>query len=399
MNSTLSNADVARKFNVSRATLTRWVNSAQTGQNNLQIVKVKDKYKILDNAHNLAELDRLHKQGQEYKRSNPIKITKPNPEIYTIYNEEEIIEMLNDLEFKKQINLKYSYKNGGATYWNNRYLSGVSPIQKTTKDLTDSIINDLDYLVSDQKKVNLIDLGPGNGYPVKTIIEDFNNKNLINKYIPIDVSPEILEITKSNIKNWFPDLDIRDYCLDIESSRFGKVFLENKSLTKNIPNIVLYIGNTIANHDDSVRVIKNLADGLTDNDVIIMTYTLDSNATRSTLNYAKNLDADKHHTWLLELFGIDVEKCQTKVEYLAEKKVKIKYLILDKDYRISINLFGEEKVLELKNKELIVIWEHYLVSYIDFVKQIQDSGLEILVSRKSLDLSSGMVACKIVANK
>jgi uncharacterized SAM-dependent methyltransferase len=391
----ISNATIARKYGVSRPTVSRWVDLAQQGKNNLQLTE-GDNPKVIDNPNNEAELERLFIQGQEYKRSIPIKKTEPSGEIYKIFSEDELIEIMNNLEFEKEFNLKFSYRNGGAEIWDARYMSGISPIRKATLDFTSKISDDITYLLGNPNLVNIIDIGPGNSHPVKSLLEVLDKKGILNKYVPIDISEDMLEISRNNVKTWLPELEVKPYRKDIEADKFAKIFYENKSLSQNIPNVILFIGNTIDNSDDRVQVLKNLRSGMTYNDLLIVTYSLDSKATRSTLGYAKSKEADRHHSWVGEMCGIDIDKCKIIAEYDDSIGARVKYLVLDKDYEITFKLLGEKKSVLLKYKEKICIWKHYLLNDATFQSELESAKLQVIASRKDETLNNNLVITKIV---
>ena len=128
MNS-FTQAEIAKRCNVTRATVSRWVDLSRAKKNNLQLDLTNKVARILDNPNNDLELKRLATDAKKYRNSIPLKNAKVSEGFYKNFTEEEVVEIITDLEFKKEISLKFAYKNDGANHWDDFYKSGVSPIK------------------------------------------------------------------------------------------------------------------------------------------------------------------------------------------------------------------------------------------------------------------------------
>jgi uncharacterized SAM-dependent methyltransferase len=389
--------EIAREFGVSEGTVTNWIKGAEEGKNNLQIEITNGKSRIVDNEHNEAEMTRLASEGKKHRSNLNFKRTQADKLLYEIFSEEEISEMINDLEFKKQINLKFCYKNIGTKYWDEFYMSNSSPIRKEVSQRIINIVHESLNIQKTNSKVNIIDIGPGNGYPVKDVLKELLESKSLHKYIPIDFSNEMSDLACNNVKEWFPEINIKKYVLDIEASRFSKIFLENKSFSENISNIVLYLDG-LCNHDDTVQVLKNFRKGLTFNDLIVLGFTLDTKNNRSKLNYIRTEMLDNIHSWILRLLGIDMDECDMSARYDSDINSKVKYVKLDKDYETSIDLFGEKKKLTFQSGEEINVWKHFLFNVQDFISILNEADLEIINLQIDKNYSYAMVICQAKQN-
>ena len=121
----IRNADIARKYRVSRSAVTVWVQNALANKNNIQTTEIDGKFFVLDNANNSSELNFLAEEGRKHRSKESHAEVEPKPEFYKIFNESEIIEIIRDLEVRKEINFKFSYKNKGAVYWDDFYTRGL----------------------------------------------------------------------------------------------------------------------------------------------------------------------------------------------------------------------------------------------------------------------------------
>jgi len=355
----LKNREISIKYNISYPTVIKWIEDSENKKNNIQVSTFNKKLKVIDNLHNHAELSRLSNESKKFRSSISLKKVEVTQKFYDLFSPEQIIDIFNDLDSKK------------------------------------NSFEDILYFVSKSKKINIIDIGPGNGHPVKELMESLGEIKLLNRYIPIDISKEILDITKRNVREWFASVSIKDYEADIEISRFSRIFLENSSISNSVSNLILHIGNTMSNHDDRIQVLKNLRSGMIKDDLIIISFTLDTLENKSSLNYVKNAEADLQDTWPLGELGIDLDKCELKVFFNEKIGAKVKTITLDKDYVIQCKLFGEFREIELSSGQELVIWKHYLISEEKFMEEIKESDLKLLDLKLDSTLNNALVVCKV----
>lgn len=388
------NSDVAKKYNVSSSTVGLLIKYSRAGKNNIQLQLKNKKYYIIDNPHNDAEVSRIVEENKKYRSNITCKRTKASEEFYKIFDEEEIIEILTDLKFKKRVKFKYSYKDAGASYWDSFFLSHVSPIENSVEELLDHTHDDLTSFFKNSDKINLIDIGPGNGYPVKNIIKKIYEQGKFSSYIPIDISNDINRIAIKNITSWFKGVKSKGYELDIENAKFSKIFLENKYLENNSANLIVHLGNTFNDHDDRVNVLKDIRNGIQNNDLLMVSTTLDNSLTRSDLKFFKTPEANTQDGWLFTLLGIDTNKCEFTTRYESNLGAKTKNLKLDKDYVIKYDLFGKSKEIELFKGEEINTWVHKLITIPTLFQELEKADLQLVSLKIDNTSSNALFLCQ-----
>ncbi|GAB4147455.1 MAG: hypothetical protein OHK0017_09190 [Patescibacteria group bacterium] len=387
----LTNTEIAEKYGVSNPTVMRWINAAVEGKNNLQVEEFKNKFRVIDNRHNDAEMLRLTKKGKAFKPSLSRKVVKLSPDFYDLFTQVEVSDIANDLEYRRMVNLKYCYFNGGAYFWDKFYLKSHT---ETLSEMDQIIINSLQDIIYylGNCDINVIDIGPGNAYPLKHWME--NLKYRLKKYIAIDISKDIIKISTSNVAKWLPGTQTKGYQVDIENNRLSSIFLENRSQKHNVANLIMFIGNTINNVDDRIQVLKNIRSGMVENDHLVMSVSLDTPEQRSSLNYVKIEESEKHEEWLLEMLGLDVDKCTIRTFFDDEKRMKTKVMELDKSYTIIFDLFGESREVELLVHENINRWKHYLVSIPQLINELSIAGLQLASIKLTRDSNYAIVTAK-----
>jgi predicted DNA-binding protein YlxM (UPF0122 family) len=162
---TYKNVEIAEEFNISKAAVTRWIENALEGKNNLQLSRLNNKVQVIKNEHNRAELKKLSIDGLIFKNKAEYAETSPTKHFYDTFSENQVIEIINNLKNKKEIPIKFSYLDGGAKIWESlsesASVSGVSTAFTVTPHLLDLSYQHILSRLEEGQKVNIIELGAG----------------------------------------------------------------------------------------------------------------------------------------------------------------------------------------------------------------------------------------------
>ncbi len=393
---TIKNSDIAKRYNVSNSTVTRWISLAEEGKNNLQLYKVKGKVRILDNAYNHAEIARLVQEGKKYRSNIACKRINAQKELYELLSEEDLIDIIRDIEQRKIINSKYAYIGEGAKLWDQAFSLDLRQSGSETVRLIQELTGFLLYTMAlkPEEPINIVDLGSGNGMAIKPIIQKLIGERVIKKYIALDISKEVTQITRQNISRSFPSLEILTYQRDFEKSNFTKIILENKAID-DVPNLIFHLGNILCQYKDRVRVLKNIQNGMSGEDLLVIDFLLDNEDNYFNLAQSKSDPVNKLHLWIPRMLGIDVAKCEQKIESEPKFGFNIKYLILDKDYEISFDLFGKRRVLELFSGEKLILWKRNLLTLETFLDEADRADLQVVNLSIEKNGNSALAICRV----
>lgn len=387
--------DILIKYSITAVTLNKWIKDAQNKKNGLELKAINKKYRILNNPHNLLVLDDLKSKSQKYRNKVTKKTYQVGDSFYSSFNHHERIEVYKSLGLKKEINLKYFYKNSGAKYCDSYYQSKNNYIKDKVNSLLDNSIDDLNYYTGGKHFLNLIDLGPGNGYPAKEILDSSLSKR-IKKYIAVDISQSINEIALNNINTWYPKLPTQSYIRDFEYDKFGDVFIEHKDISRDEANIILFLGSTLNNSDDRVTILKNIAGGMLEDDILVSSVTLDNDKNRVKNKYIKNEDLAKQSEWLFALLGIDQDDKRINVDFNPLQNMNYKYLQIDKDYSITFSIENQDVTVDLFKDDKINFWKHYLLSKDTLSIEATRAGLEIIGYKQDVTDQIALVTYKLI---
>lgn len=113
---------------------------------------------------------------------------------------------------------------------------------------------------------DLVELGAGDGFKTKILIEHFLKQKVAFKYVPVDISSNVLQILEKDLRDSFSDLDME--C--IQDDYFHA--LDKLQHTDNARKIILFLGSNIGNLTDSAALgfLKKLRDFMNPHDLLLI---------------------------------------------------------------------------------------------------------------------------------
>lgn len=99
---------------------------------------------------------------------------------------------------------------------------------------------------------DLVEFGAGDGLKTKILIDRMIEANARFRYVPIDISGDVLKALKSDINNQYPDLEVYT-----ENKEYFSA-LEHINQVSKRPKLILFIGSSIGNFlEDRTRIFLN----------------------------------------------------------------------------------------------------------------------------------------------
>ncbi len=401
------NTELAKLYNVSEKSVRNWIDAAESGKLEFELYEEKGKNYIANTSRNSLLVEQLVQKGKKYKNTRGFRTLTPSDAFYKTYTKKQILDIILNLTIHKEIPLQYGYLDGGADSWNhyaNRLVEEEAPnVLKSTSDLLDLSAGYIDKLVGKGRKINIIDLGPGNGLPARATIERLLGEGRLNRYIAIDISPDMLDILKSNVETWFdgrvtPECYMRNFA----EERFDDLLLEDRTkIGADAPiNLVFLFGGTLSNlryPDHTLRII-NSSLGL--DDLLFYSGYLDTPYTRRyfDLSGVAHTQKDPQQSGLIpSLLQMDESICDFEQFYSPEHHSRYKRMIPRVDIQIEFNIEGTDWPVELRKNEPILLWRHRHYGTIDFVKLFARNDFDLLQVTKSEDQQHILLVSRITA--
>ncbi|MBH8562890.1 L-histidine N(alpha)-methyltransferase [Nostoc sp. CENA67] len=333
------------------------------------------------------------------------RTANPITEFYSIFSEAEVLGIIKALEVNREIPLKYSYKGRGATIWDTFYLKNIIPKWYRPSSVEiDLLKQNFTYIngnLQECQKLNIIDVGSGNSYPVKEFIKNLIQMERLNQYIALDISEELLKVSRKNFQKWFPFIEYKSYTIDIENSCIPQFFIKNQAKleTLDTANLFLHLGVTIGNHKNRTQVFKNFRDSMGKNDFLVFTNEIGSNSqwdgiARGGCKY----HAEQIYEWIKSQIGISSEDCELVRKYDLATDSIIANIKLHHSYTLNFKSMKIDKSIHLSKGEEITIWRHHKFELPELLQEIEQAGLQLVHYSTNKYSSHIMVICKLASN-
>lgn len=408
----LKASEVVQLFGVGKRTVYHWIDAAKDKKIGLEVAEVKGKTYVLNTPLNMVRMKDLAEKGVKFKNKKLLQVISPKKEFYQTYSEDQIIDILKNLEVNNEIPLKYTYMDGGAVLWNEYSNKMWHEEDGCSLPNTVELLHfNLEYiysLVESYDQVNIVDIGPGNAFPVRSIIDFFLKKKLLRKYIAIDYSPDMLKIAVKNLEEWFGDALVHEeYVADITSYSFQALLAKNTIYKKekvSCVNIILYLGGTIENDKQYAQQLGLISKSLGIHDVFVLEQGLDKEHLRVQVLLGKeNAPARNIGLFqgkaLLELLNFRDDFYTIERYYDEKEKAKKVCARLQFDVKLNIATENIKRTIYLKNKETINFWRYNSHSNTDVYNEMLKAGFDVKHMTTSLNEESIMLVASIKSSE
>jgi len=300
-------------------------------------------------------------------------------ELYETLDESQILFLINSLKIKKEIPHKYSFIGQGAQCWDEAYKQQSRSITYGTseeQELLDITINSLSKYIANYDAVNVIDIGSGNFAPAYPTVLRMEKANKLNKYICIDISKSIIEITKSKFCLDFPIEKFESHILDIEINSIQNDLFANQKDPKCI-NIFLLLGGTIGNIENQVQFHNHIYNGMNPDDILIVANRFDDINGRNIFPSFQSTEGKGKILLIAKMLNLETEMYSEELIYNSENGYREFNIIFNQD--INIHFDKNDVSIYIKKGESINICRHKRDTFESIVQKMKEAEMNLLM--------------------
>lgn len=401
------NTELAKIYNVSEKSVRNWIQAADEGKLELQLYEQSGKHWIANTSKNISIIAQQIEKGKKFKNRRALKLLSPTQDFYNSYDQTQILDIISHLSIHHEIPTQYSYADGGAEYWDryaNRLYTEDSPnILNKTIELLDSSAESIDNFTDNNRKINIIDLGPGNGLPIRSTIERMLQQGRLNRYVAIDTSKEMLDILEKNINKWFGGIvKFEGYVMDFSFQRFGHIFADDYSVDDSeMPlNLVFLLGGTLSNFRSPIQTLQTINQSLGLNDMLVYSAYLDTPNTRRYFDFSTAQPNQRLRSELI-LGKLGIDDSLYSIEQIFDELQRARFVsaVPKVDISIEFKFLSGTRRVELKKNQPILLWRHWHKEILDVIAQFDNNGFDFLQSTKSKDQQYLVMISKLKADQ
>jgi uncharacterized SAM-dependent methyltransferase len=396
------NTELAKLYHVSEKSVRNWIRAAAEGKLELQLHTENDKSYVANTSANSHALDQLVLKGKKYKNTRSFRVVSPTKEFYELYKRTQVLDIISHLAIHHEIPTLYSYVDGGAKFWDHyamRLSEEQSPsLLKSTVELLDATAPTIDRFLDDHPKVNVVDLGPGNGLPVRSTLERLLKQGRLKRYIAIDGSQAMLDIVEDNIKTWFHGkVHYEGYIRDFSTERFDDLLAdEYVGESSDVPaNLILLLGGTLNNLRMPNQALQTINSSLGADDLLLYGGYLDTPSTRRYFDFNVASNQKIRSELILNFLGIDDSLYDLEQKFDSNRLTRLIGFRPKVDLTIKFELPNGFRYVELLKNEPIVLWRSWHLDRAAIFKLLDQNSFNIVQGTTSRDQEHVLITSKI----
>lgn len=398
------NYELANTYHVSQSSVGKWVEAARKGKLDLELIQSGDKSYIAATSKNRATIEAMVRERKKYFNTRSLKIVSPKPEFYELFAPDQILDIITNLEVAREIPRQYNYFGEGANNWDKYVMQRVeeeSPNAPTLAEAKQLAMNQsyLDALLARYKRVNIIDVGPGNALPIKQFLQHILDSGKLGRYLAIDISPEMLAIAERNIKKWFGDrvsfeADIRDITHERFIDQLAPASFD--VFNAEAMNLVLLLGGTLGNFAWPDEVLRVVYHSMGRNDLFVYTLKLDEEKNRHIFDFTANPGAlSPNHRLVFDFLNIDDSFYEVETGYDKARSERYSRVRLTVALSIVFEFPEGRRQLDFEKDDTILLWRYKHQTADEVIDQFKANGFNVLQSSQTEDQEFLLVVCNI----
>ncbi len=389
------NRELAETYHVSDRTIRNWIEETKRGKLSLALHEQGGRAFIANTTKNLSLIEGLVSARKKFRPHHTFKVITPKPEFYKLYSQGQIYDIVSSLEIHHEIPREYNYFDGGAGSWDKyakRLFNEETPnVLNMTVDLLKGNQNYIDNLLKKYKRVNIVDIGVGNALPIKSLVGHLIERNVLGRYIAVDISSDMLEMARRSLDRWFGDkLHFEGYLQDINYDRFGNILAEEyiKADAEETLNLILVLGGTLSNFRNPDAALRIIHDSMGLSDLLIYTNKLDSPATRRYFDFntspGETVIAPTHRL-VVELLNIDDSCYDLELGYDEQSRQRYERIVFKLAVSMRFDFDEGERVINFNKGDTLLIWRAWQQSALDIIHQFDRNDFYMLHSSQTDD--------------
>jgi len=390
------NAELAKQYHVSPKTVYNWIDAAKQGKLDLELYEEAGRVYIANKQRNVVVLRQLAQEGKKYRNARFHKIITPKPEFYEQFSRQQILDIMTSLSTRGEIPRQYNYFAEGATSWDevmqrDAKTVGLSNILKGTQELIHINLEAIDRLIAGHSKINVVDVGPGNAMPVRELLEHLIERDVLHRYIAIDISQDMLRIAERNLRDWFGSkIPFEGHIRDINYQRFQDVLVDDllKDPADRPLNLMLFLGDTHENFPSPSDPLKTVYGSMDEDALVVFTNKPDTETSRRYFEFNSRPGASKvspTQRLVLDLLGITEDLYDLEMGYDERRRMRYVRVRLNTAITVRFRFEGGSHEVSLEKDSTILLLRVWHRSAVEFIEMYQKVGLKLLQSSMTKD--------------
>ncbi|TMM56281.1 L-histidine N(alpha)-methyltransferase [Maribacter algarum] len=293
--------------------------------------------------------------------------------------EEEVHTGLTD--YPKHLSSKYFYDEKGDKLFQDIMNMPEYYLTDAEFDIFSTKTEKITQLFSkDSESFNLIELGAGDGKKTKILLQNLVENKANFKYLPIDISPNVLDQLSSSLKTEIPEVVVKP-----EQGTYFEA-LENIASLTDEKKVILFLGSNIGNllHPQAIDFLTQVRELMHKDDLFFVGF--DQKKNPQTI-----LDAYNDSTGITAAFNKNVlTRINSELEGNFDLDKFLHWEVYDpetgtaKSYLVA----KETQVIAIKKLDLEVEFAQWETIHTEISQKYDDKTIEWLAEKSGLQVET-----------
>ncbi len=194
-------------------------------------------------------------------------------------------------------------------------------------------------LINDQfsnfSKINIVDIGVGNGSPALPLLKKLESLNKLNSYTGLDISQTILDTASNTIQSNSIKAPCYYHIIDIENQSLQSILYSLKYSTSELyPTLVLCLGATLSNQTNVIHSGSNVTDGLLPEDRLLVTSGFMADKENKN-HFNSSSSVNIFYTWFTKSLGFKDKYVKQEFSYNPKTDFRELNLVFKQDTEVK----------------------------------------------------------------
>nr|WP_240948295.1 L-histidine N(alpha)-methyltransferase [Planosporangium mesophilum] len=307
----------------------------------------------------------------------------PDEAFYRTYSAAQVDAIIGSLAQHAEFPFSLTYLGSGSESWRDGGLSPTSaaaPIAPAT--LLERHAEQLLALVPPSPSIQVVDLGPGTTRPIHGLLRHLLGRSRLAGYRAIDISAEMLELARQNLRTAFPhDADRFELCRgDFTGPDLAQVLIakdEPHDDDSGPVRFVVMAGGTLYNFAEPDRVLRHVRHAMSGHDLLVLTLRFDTGVDQPPLMDHSGSATKSQHRAGLDLLNIDRSWYVTETGFDRDRSevfVRARFVL---PVAVTFDVDGARRTVSFEPGDTLLVWRLFYPDRSTLVDQLDRNGFKM----------------------
>lgn len=326
----------------------------------------------------------------------------PRGDFYDLYSAAQVDAIVDSLGHRAEFPYELTYLGDGSEMWREGEAPSTSDRAPMLSDFDTLLTRHAEQLLAlapSSSPVQIIDLGPGTTRPVRGLIRHLLDSTRLAGYRALDISAEILELARGNLRADFPaHTESFELCRgDFTGPDLARVLAAERTPSQEGADPVRFVvlaGGTLYNFAEPAKVLRHVRRAMSDQDVLLLTLRIDTGVDRPPFMDQVSVGGPYKPQQLagLDLLAIDRSWYVTETGFDRDRSevfVRARFL---EPVAVTFDVGQGHQVVSFEPGDTVLVWRYLYHDTAAVADQLTHCGLEVRLLEHGKDRQVVLVA-------